>query len=83
VVRSGLAGVSDYDLPVWVDVADYGCSFVVCHGAQQGSTYRSIFDLPDALELSAVRVRPVALRSLASGFLWLLPHLALKLTGWP
>jgi hypothetical protein len=69
VVCSGLAGVSDYNLPVWVDVADYGCAFVVCHGAQDGSTYRSIFDLPNALEFSAVKVHLIPLRSLALGIL--------------
>jgi hypothetical protein len=32
---------------------------------QVGTVYRPISDLPDALEFSAVRVHPVALRSLA------------------
>jgi hypothetical protein len=69
VVCSRPAGVSDYDLPVWVDVADFGCSFGFGHGARHRNTYLSIFDLPGTLGLSAGKVLPVALRSLALGIL--------------
>jgi hypothetical protein len=71
VVCSGLAGVSDYDLPVRVDVAYFGSSFGFGHSVRHRNTYRSIFDLPGTLDLSAGRVLPVALRSLALGILWL------------